>query len=64
MPPDPDAGAPASRRPSFGRLRNYFLTGLIVTAPLGITLWILFGVIELIDDSVVPLLPPAYNPQT
>lgn len=64
MSPDRDTSAPASRRPSFGRLRNYFLTGLIVTAPLGITLWILFGVIELIDNSVVPLLPPAYNPQT
>ena len=63
---DGDSGPPPpakARRPSFGRLRNYFLTGLIVTAPLGITLWLLFGVIELIDDSVVPLLPPAYNPQ-
>ena len=67
MPPDEDpdvAATPAPRRRSFGRLRNYFLTGLVVAAPLGITLWILLGVIELIDDSVVPLLPPAYNPQT
>lgn len=61
-----DSGQPPARRargPSFGRLRNYFLTGLIVAAPLGITLWILFGVIELIDNAVVPLLPPAYTPQ-
>ncbi len=60
-----EPASPHGARPgvSFGRLRNYFLTGLIVTAPLGITLWMLFGVIELIDNSVVPLLPQAYNPQ-
>ena len=59
-----DDGAPQPpRRRFFGRLRNAFLTGLIVAAPLGITFWILFGVIELIDGAVVPLLPPAYNPQ-
>ena len=69
MPRDEDAPpadappAPPVRRGLFGRLRNYFLTGLIVTAPLGITIWILLGVVELIDDSVAPLLPPAYTPQ-
>ena len=69
MPRDDDAPpadappAPPVRRGLFGRLRNYFLTGLIVTAPLGITIWILLGVVELIDDSVAPLLPPAYTPQ-
>lgn len=52
------------RRSLLGRLRNYFLTGLIVTAPVAITFWILVGFIELIDSKVVPLIPPAYNPNT
>ena len=60
---DDDGEGAAPRRRLFGRLRNAFLTGLIVAAPLGITFWILFGVIELIDGAVVPHLPPAYNPQ-
>ena len=55
---------PAKKRGPVARLRNYFLTGIIVTAPVAITLWILIGVIELIDGAVVPLIPPAYNPQT
>ena len=62
---DTEQGArPAPRRGSFSRLRNYFLTGIIVTAPIAITLWILFGIIKMIDNAVVPLLPPVYNPQT
>jgi len=57
----------ASKRPRrslFGRFRNYFLTGLIVTAPVAITFWILAGFIELVDGAVVPLIPPIYNPNT
>lgn len=52
------------RRGFFGRLRNYFLTGLIITAPVAITFWMLAWVIEKIDGKVVPLIPPAYNPNT
>jgi uncharacterized membrane protein len=55
---------PPKKRGPVARLRNYFLAGLIVTAPIAITLWIMTGVIELIDSAVVPLIPPAYNPQT
>lgn len=53
-----------SKRGLLGRLRNYFLTGLIVTAPVAITFWILVGFIEMIDGAVVPLIPPVYNPNT
>jgi len=53
---------PAPKRGSVARLRNYFLTGIAVTAPIAITLWILIGIIELIDEIVVPLLPDVYNP--
>jgi uncharacterized membrane protein len=46
------------------RLRNYFLTGLVVTAPVGITLALAFWVIDWIDSKVVPLIPAPYNPDT
>lgn len=54
----------AHKRGPIARLRNYFLTGIAVTAPIAITLWILIGIIRLIDDTVVPLLPAVYNPAT
>jgi uncharacterized membrane protein len=48
----------------FHRLRNYFLTGIIITAPLGITIFIAWKFIELIDGWVTPLIPAAYNPES
>ena len=44
------------------RLRNYFLTGLIITGPLGITLYLTWSIIQWIDGWVKPLLPEVYNP--
>ena len=46
------------------RLRNYFLTGLVVVGPLAITLYIVWWSIKLIDEWVNPFIPPLYNPQT
>lgn len=51
------------RRGLFARLRNYFLTGIIVTAPVGITIALAFWVISWIDSKIVPLIPEGYNPQ-
>lgn len=48
----------------FARLRTYFLTGIIVTAPIGITVYIAWQFITWVDEGVRPLLPPAYNPET
>jgi len=44
------------------RLRYYFLTGLIVAGPLGITLYLTWSIITWVDDLVKPVLPVAYNP--
>jgi uncharacterized membrane protein len=44
------------------RLRNYFLTGLIVAGPLTITLYITWWFINLVDGWVKPLVPAAYLP--
>ena len=40
-PPEDDPFARLELRPGLlGRLRNWFLAGILVTAPVGITIWI------------------------
>jgi uncharacterized membrane protein len=46
------------------RLRNYFLTGLIVAGPLTITIYITWWFITLVDGWVKPLVPARYLPET
>ena len=53
---------PPRKRGLLARLRTYFLAGVVVTAPIGITLWLLWLVVDLFDRAVVPLIPDAYNP--
>jgi uncharacterized membrane protein len=48
----------------WGRLRGYFLAGLLVVAPVGITFWLSWLVLSFIDARVTPLIPEAYNPNT
>lgn len=44
------------------RLRNYFLTGVIVIAPLAITAYIAWSFIHWVDSWVKPYIPSRYNP--
>jgi uncharacterized membrane protein len=44
------------------RLRNYFLTGFIVCAPLAITAYIAWSFIGWVDSWVKPYIPGKYNP--
>ncbi|MEM7490642.1 MAG: DUF502 domain-containing protein [Pseudomonadota bacterium] len=54
---------PGPTRPGFlGRLRNNFLTGLIVIAPIGLTFWLIWSVIGWFDSWVLPFVPFAYRP--
>ena len=46
------------------RLRNYFLTGFIVAAPLAITVYIVWSFIGWIDSWVKPYIPSAWSPDT
>ena len=46
----------------FARLRNNFLTGLIVIAPIGLTFWLIWSVIGWIDGWVLPFVPHRYRP--
>ncbi|MBI1262539.1 MAG: DUF502 domain-containing protein [Rhizobiales bacterium] len=51
------------KKPSFaGRLRNYFLTGIVVAAPVGLTIWITRSFIDLVDTWFTPLIPEQYRP--
>jgi uncharacterized membrane protein len=44
------------------RLRNYFLTGIVVAAPIGITIYITWTFVHWVDSRVKPLIPRVYNP--
>lgn len=57
--PDP---RPTPKRGIFARLRANFLTGLIVIAPIAVTLWLIWSVVGLIDSWVLPFVPQRYNP--
>ncbi len=47
-----------------GRLRNHFLTGVLITAPIGITCWLALEIVNFVDDRVTPLIPAKWNPET
>jgi len=49
------------RRP-LARLRGYFLAGVLVTAPVAITLASTWWFVGFVDSKVVPLIPGRYNP--
>jgi len=59
-------GQPAgSTKPGFAaRIRNYFLTGLIVAGPVAVTLWLIWWFVTWVDGLVRPLIPEAYRPET
>ncbi|MGA8612445.1 MAG: DUF502 domain-containing protein [Xanthobacteraceae bacterium] len=63
---DHTKGQPAgSARPSIAaRIRNYFLTGLIVAGPVAVTLWLIWWFVTWVDGLVRPLIPESYRPET
>jgi uncharacterized membrane protein len=59
----PEPKKPKPRRAIFTGLRNSFLTGLVVIAPLGLTAWLLWTVIGWVDSFVLPFVPDRYMPE-
>ena len=55
--------APAQRT-LFGRLKAYFFTGLVIIAPIAITIWATIWFISIFDQWVKPYIPDAYNPNS
>ena len=54
---------PPQRVGLFHRLRNYFLAGIIVTAPIGLTIYLVVITIEAIDRNVQRLIPDGFEPE-
>lgn len=46
------------------RLRNYFLTGLVIAAPVLITIWLIWTLVNWIDAWIKPAIPARYSPDT
>ena len=46
------------------RIRNYFLTGLVVAGPVAVTLWLIWWFVTWVDNWVRPFIPVAYRPET
>jgi uncharacterized membrane protein len=61
---DVEEVAAASQTGIAGRIRNWFLTGLVVAGPLAVTIWLIWTVVRWADDFVRPFIPPAYRPET
>jgi len=61
LPPTPPADLP---RGPMARLRNYFLTGLIIAGPIAITIYLTWWFVNWVDGLVRPFVPIAYRPET
>jgi len=62
--PDPQGGEPRHfSRSVLTRLRNNFLAGLVVIAPVGLTVWLIWTVTGWIDGVVLPLVPNKFQPE-
>lgn len=46
----------------FYRVRTYFLAGVFVTAPIGITVYLTWIFLRFVDSKVTALIPEQYNP--
>jgi uncharacterized membrane protein len=46
------------------RLRTYFFAGVLITAPVSLTIYLAWLFITFVDEQVFSLLPPQYNPET
>ena len=59
---DPHHHDPSRRATAMHRLRNYFLTGTIIAAPLFLTIYITWTFVKWVDSWVTPFIPPIYRP--
>jgi len=46
------------------RLRTYLIAGILVTAPVGLTFWMVWAGITFVDRLVTPWVPMIYRPET
>ena len=54
---------PKRRGTLVGSLRASFLTGLVVIAPIGLTVWLVWTVMGWVDAFVLPMVPGRFQPE-
>jgi uncharacterized membrane protein len=55
--------SPSTKRSFLARMRDYLIAGVLVTAPITITIWLTTGIINFIDNRVGKLIPAKYDPE-
>jgi uncharacterized membrane protein len=60
--PDPPRKPPRRRGP-LGGLRASFITGIVVVAPIGLTIWLIWTLAGWVDAFVLPLVPRRFQPE-
>jgi uncharacterized membrane protein len=60
----PDADKSPHHASLGARIRNYFLTGLVLVGPVFITGYLLWWFVNWVDDLVRPFIPVLYRPET
>jgi uncharacterized membrane protein len=61
----PEAAPPPVLHARIGaRIRNYFLTGLVLVGPIFVTGYLTWSFINWVDGWVKPLIPPTFRPET
>jgi|SRR5579862_9562 len=55
---------PVAQTGAAARIRNYFLTGVVVAGPVFVTLYLTWSFVTWVDNLVRPFIPPVYRPET
>ena len=63
MDPTPEEMKRRNKPGLFARLRSNFIAGLIIVAPIGLTVWLIWTVVGWVDSWVWPFVPNAYQPE-
>lgn len=56
--------AASPQRGILARLRSYFLGGVLITAPITLTIYLSWLFLTWVDTQIAAFLPPQYNPNT
>ncbi len=62
--PAPGTATPDAPPGFMARIRNYFLTGLVVAGPIAITFYLTWWFVTWVDGLVRPFVPVDYRPET
>ncbi|MEO1139099.1 MAG: DUF502 domain-containing protein [Pseudomonadota bacterium] len=61
---DEDPPPPPKKPSRFAGLRASFLTGIVVIAPVGLTVWLIWTLVGWVDGFVLPFVPDVYQPES